>query len=740
MVRQHWKLGLAAPLLIATAVVYPFVGGIIATRVLCAKVAERISIPVTVGSARAGLSQITFFDLAIVEGVDLDIRAAHVTVPFSALWGAGEIWLESPQVRASSLADLKKLRRTSVTGNRSTLISTRVLPSFAFAHGLLLVGKEDAKVVWAEQIEGRVSPNDQAIVKLANLEGHAAGLLGERRLQVGGFGARTLHVSVPLVGMRPHGAPSLSVTDGFVQALPSLGLSGISGQMAPKTNQGTSKEGAMSLMFSGSYGGSQERLWNAAGEFRLGDSWKDSEGTFGLRAERFMLDKIKNVLPPSVTSPENTSIGGGLGVRLHDGVFEIKSNFDVSDLSVFHAALSPLAVEHLSLSIKLDATLDPQARVVELRQIEGRLKDLVGTLSGRVELAEGKYLFKDGRSWPWIPKISLALDIPKIPCDKLLSSFPTALVPRLAGFALGGIFQTHLETQIDYASLDDVTLEGQVGIGGCKAKRVPSEVESLSDPEMPITHSVKVPSPWDETSLDPQELLFVVGADSDVFAAFADVSPHLINAFLTTEDSGFFKHHGFATREFRTALKRNLEDGRFKQGASSITMQMVKNLLLSQEKTLSRKLQELFLVWYLEQVLSKERIMELYLNAIEFGPRLYGIGPAARHYFGKNPSELNPVESAFFSSILPSPKRRYVHYCRGQVSPAWDKYLRRILGFMHKRGRLTDEELEQSMATPLVFDMQARTMTEKQCLDWISRITASHKPEVEPTDDTDANE
>jgi membrane carboxypeptidase/penicillin-binding protein PbpC len=98
---------------------------------------------------------------------------------------------------------------------------------------------------------------------------------------------------------------------------------------------------------------------------------------------------------------------------------------------------------------------------------------------------------------------------------------------------------------------------------------------------------------------------------------------------MTTEDSGFFKHRGWVSSVFKTALRRNIENGGFRLGASSITMQTVKNLLLSQEKTLSRKLQELFLVWYLEQILPKERILELYFNAIEFGPRIYGIGPAA---------------------------------------------------------------------------------------------------------------
>ncbi len=201
---------------------------------------------------------------------------------------------------------------------------------------------------------------------------------------------------------------------------------------------------------------------------------------------------------------------------------------------------------------------------------------------------------------------------------------------------------------------------------------------------------------------------------------------------MTTEDNGFFKHHGWVTSQFKGALRRNLERGGFRIGASSITMQMVKNVLLSQEKTLSRKLQELFLVWYLEQVLPKERILELYFNAIEFGPRIYGIGAAARHYFGKRPSELTPLEGAFFSSILPNPKRRYIQYCHGSPYPPWDKYVHRILATVHQRGHLTDEEYEQAAPQTLVFDRHEATFTEKQCLDWVKKMTARPEPEAPP--------
>jgi len=159
-------------------------------------------------------------------------------------------------------------------------------------------------------------------------------------------------------------------------------------------------------------------------------------------------------------------------------------------------------------------------------------------------------------------------------------------------------------------------------------------------------------------------------------------------------------------------------------------MQMVKNVLLSQQKTLSRKLQELFLVWYIEQEVPKERILELYFNAIEFGPRIYGSGRATQHYFGKRPSELTPLEAAFFSSILPSPKRRYIQYCHGAPLPPWDRYVRRILAKVHERGRISDEDYAAAQSQKLVFDRSDAGMNERQCLDWVKKMTARPEPEV----------
>jgi membrane peptidoglycan carboxypeptidase len=211
---------------------------------------------------------------------------------------------------------------------------------------------------------------------------------------------------------------------------------------------------------------------------------------------------------------------------------------------------------------------------------------------------------------------------------------------------------------------------------------------------------------------------------SPTYTALDQISPYMIAAVLTTEDGGFWRHRGFITSQFPAALRRNLEAGKIRLGASTITMQMVKNVLLSHERTLSRKLQEMILTWHVEQTLSKERIMEVYLNVIEFGPGVYGITRAASHYFGKTPAELTPPEAAYLALMLPSPVRRHVHYCEGGLSPAFQAKLRRLLGIMHSRGRLDPETHEQWKEGTITFD-PTDLGSKRACLGEIQRLLAA---------------
>ena len=207
----------------------------------------------------------------------------------------------------------------------------------------------------------------------------------------------------------------------------------------------------------------------------------------------------------------------------------------------------------------------------------------------------------------------------------------------------------------------------------------------------------------------------MVGPTNEDFVKIEDISPYVMKSIISTEDSNFYHHRGFITTEFRTALVNDLKADGFRFGASSITMQMVKNVFLYKQKTLARKLQELFLTWYVETVLPKERLLEIYLNVIEFGPGLYGIGPAAQRYFGKPAKDLNPVEAAFFSSILPNPKDRYAQYCRNELTKWTSAKIERILNIELKRDRLTQAEFDTAIATPLLF-VKDGSETEDDCL------------------------
>jgi membrane peptidoglycan carboxypeptidase len=219
----------------------------------------------------------------------------------------------------------------------------------------------------------------------------------------------------------------------------------------------------------------------------------------------------------------------------------------------------------------------------------------------------------------------------------------------------------------------------------------------------------------------------VIGPENPDFVPLDQISPYLRNSIMSTEDSNFYFHHGFIISEFKSALIKDLEANDFKFGASSITMQMVKNVLLYKEKTISRKLQELFLTWYVETILPKDRIFEIYLNAIEYGPGLYGIGPAAHEYFGKSAHDLNPREAAFFSSILPNPKQRYEQYCRGELAKWTASKIDNILKIMLQRNRLTQEEYDQAMFTPLVFVKNGDETTD-QCLARTIRAIKKARP------------
>ncbi len=142
---------------------------------------------------------------------------------------------------------------------------------------------------------------------------------------------------------------------------------------------------------------------------------------------------------------------------------------------------------------------------------------------------------------------------------------------------------------------------------------------------------------------------------NQVWIPLSKISPYLIDAVIVSEDASFFSHQGIDWYEVKESLKKNFEKGKIVRGASTITMQVAKNLFLSTSRNPLRKFVEVLIALRMEQKLSKRRILEIYLNIVELGDGIFGVESASRRYFGKSASELTLEESARLASIIPSP-------------------------------------------------------------------------------------
>jgi monofunctional biosynthetic peptidoglycan transglycosylase len=153
---------------------------------------------------------------------------------------------------------------------------------------------------------------------------------------------------------------------------------------------------------------------------------------------------------------------------------------------------------------------------------------------------------------------------------------------------------------------------------------------------------------------------------------------------VAAEDIGFFGHAGFDLSEMRAALEKAVEAGEAPRGASTVTQQLAKNLWLSPSRHPWRKVKEALLTWQLERTLPKRRILELYLNVVQFGPGIYGAEAAARRFFGKQAADLTEEEAAQLAAGLPRPSQWHP----GVTSRAYQAYVQVIRQRMARAGQL----------------------------------------------------
>lgn len=188
------------------------------------------------------------------------------------------------------------------------------------------------------------------------------------------------------------------------------------------------------------------------------------------------------------------------------------------------------------------------------------------------------------------------------------------------------------------------------------------------------------------------------------WVTLSGISRQAVGAVLVSEDWAFYQHSGYDPNQIREAIEESLKEGHLSRGASTITQQVVKNVFLSSERSLWRKIKELWLALRLERRVGKRRILETYFNIAEWGPGIYGISGAAQYYFHKHPSELTAREGAWLAILLPSPIRYGQSFRRKQLTPFAKRTINSVLLKMQQAGYLTEEARLIERETPLSFE------------------------------------
>lgn len=185
------------------------------------------------------------------------------------------------------------------------------------------------------------------------------------------------------------------------------------------------------------------------------------------------------------------------------------------------------------------------------------------------------------------------------------------------------------------------------------------------------------------------------------WVSLSQVSKPYLYALVMSEDSSFFEHDGIELDSMVASALNNLRKKKIESGASTLSQQVVKNLFLTQDRTLRRKLKEVLLTQEMEKRLTKNEILELYFNLIEVGPDLYGVGIAAQHYFKKQPRDMNAAEGAFVALMLPSPRKFHFAIFENRYLPP-DKYrkLRRILSDLLSQDLISPQQYRQYLHYP----------------------------------------
>jgi hypothetical protein len=384
-------------------------------------------------------------------------------------------------------------------------------------------------------------------------------------------------------------------------------------------------------------------------------------------------------------------------VPLIENLFEVKCNFES-----LHFALkgNELAADSLSLSVTSAISgLEVENRHLSDKTVfvDNATLNVGFGLSDRFITLDSSSLFTLNTfklpvslviSNTKKPRFIAKSETGKFPASNLFESLPKGLFNNLQGIKVQGDMSFSLFADVDFANPD--SLKFNVDLSPYNFKINAFGAENFYAINDTFTYVV----------FENGFALREIPIDSSYigYTKLNTISTNLLNAVVTSEDGGFFFHKGFDFDGIRYAMVQNLTNKRFARGRSTITQQIVKNVYLNRSKNIMRKAEEALIVWLIEtqRIATKERLLEIYFNIIEWGPNVYGPIEASKFYFDKLPSNLSLNESLFLTSIIPRPKSFTSSIdSLGNLTPfIWENHLR-IARIMLERGTISQEEFDK---------------------------------------------
>jgi hypothetical protein len=279
----------------------------------------------------------------------------------------------------------------------------------------------------------------------------------------------------------------------------------------------------------------------------------------------------------------------------------------------------------------------------------------------------------------------LKVAIPKMKAQDFIASLPDGLFTHFQGMEAEGNFEYKLDFMFNKNKPNQLVFDSNLKKENLKiTKYGKANLNKLNEEFVyrAIINNV------------PQRPI-LVGSSNPNYTPLDQISPYLQKCILTSEDPSFFSHRGFINEAFKQSILKNIRTKKFSRGASTISMQLVKNVFLTREKTVSRKMEEILLVYLLEnnRIASKERMLEVYFNIIEWGPNVYGIGEAAQFYFQKKPADLTLKECLYLATIVPKPRKFMWQFdTEGKLKSFAVKQEKFLSSLMLRRGLLTSED------------------------------------------------